>query len=202
METSTHRERALKVARQRGIARGRDFDAAGVSRATLQRLCEEGVLQQVGRGLYKLADATVDSATSLAEAVRIQPRGVICLLSALQYHELTTQTPHAVWLMLGQKDWAPVNTSVTLKIVRASGPALTEGVATHVIDGVEVPITVPAKTVADCFKHRNKIGIDIAIEALRDFTKGRGRRDLNDIYRYAQIDRVQSVMRPYLEAIA
>jgi predicted transcriptional regulator of viral defense system len=201
MEIATHRERALEVARHRGIARGRDFDAAGVTRATVQRLRNEGVLQQVGRGLYKLADTEVDSATSLAEAVRIQPRGVICLLSALQFHQLTTQTPHAVWLMLGQKDWAPVNPSVTLKIVRASGAALTAGVETHIIDSVPVPITVPAKTVVDCFKHRNKIGVDIAVEALRDFMKSRGRRDLSEIYHYALIDRVQSVMRPYLEAM-
>jgi predicted transcriptional regulator of viral defense system len=104
-------------------------------------------------------------------------------------------------MMLGQKDWAPVNSSVALKIVRASGTALTAGVETHVIDGVSVPITVPAKTVADCFKHRNKIGIDVAVEALRDFMKSRARRDLNEIYRYAEVDRVQSVIRPYLEAM-
>ena len=201
METATHRERALEVIRHRGIARGRDFDAAGVTRATVQRLRDEGLLQQVGRGLYKLADTDVDSATSLAEAVCIQPRGVICLLSALQFHELTTQTPHAVWMMLGQKDWAPVNPPVILKIVRASGEALTAGVETHVIDNVPVPITVPAKTVADCFKHRNKIGIDVAVEALRDYMKSRARRDLNEIYRYAEVDRVQSVIRPYLEAM-
>lgn len=133
--------------------------------------------------------------------MRIQPRGVICLLSALQFHELTTQTPHAVWMMLGQKDWAPVNSFVTLKIVRASGAALTAGLETHVIDSVPVPITVSAKTVADCFKHRNKIGIDVAVEALRDFMKSQTRRDLNEIYRYAEVDRVQSVIRPYLEAM-
>lgn len=201
MEASTHRERALEVVRRRGIARGRDFDAAGVTRATLQRLHDEGVLQRVGRGLYKLAEADAASATSLAEAVRIQPRGVICLLSALQFHELTTQTPHAVWMMLGQKDWAPINSSVALKIVRASGGTLTEGVETHMIDGVPVPITTPAKTVADCFKHRNKIGLDVAIEALRDLMKARPRPDLNEVYRFARIDRVQAVMRPYLEAM-
>jgi predicted transcriptional regulator of viral defense system len=201
METASHKERALEVARQCGIARGRDFDAVGVTRATIQRLRDEGVLQQVGRGLYKLADAPTDTGTSLAEAVRIQPRGVICLLSALQFHELTTQTPHAVWMMLGQKDWAPVNPSITLKIVRASGEALTAGIEAHSIDGVSVRITDPAKTVADCFKHRNKIGIDVAIQALRDFVKTRSRPDLTRIYRYAEIDRVQSVIRPYLEAM-
>jgi predicted transcriptional regulator of viral defense system len=201
MEASTHKERALEVVRRRGIARGRDFDAVGVTRATLQRMHDDGVLQRVGRGLYRLADTDIASATSLAEAVRIQPRGVICLLSALQFHELTTQTPHAVWMMLGQKDWAPINPAVELKIVRASGGTLTEGVEIQMIDGVPVRITTPAKTVADCFKHRNKIGLDVAIEALRDLLKARPRPDLNEVYRLAQIDRVQAVMRPYLEAM-
>ncbi|CAN7570771.1 type IV toxin-antitoxin system AbiEi family antitoxin domain-containing protein [Phyllobacterium sp. LjRoot231] len=202
MAIQTHRDRALEVARRQGIARGRDFDAAGVPRVYLQRLRDEGVLQQVGRGLYKLAHAEVASATSLAEAARIQPKGVIGLLSALQFHNLTTQTPHAVWMLLGPKDWAPTNPSVSLKIVRASGEALTAGIETHQIDGVPVPITSPAKTIADCFKHRNKIGLDVAIEALRDLVKSRkGRAGLNELWRYAEIDRVQTVMRPYIEAM-
>ncbi len=202
MAIQTHRDRALEVARRQGIARGRDFDAAGVPRVYLQRLRDEGVLQQVGRGLYKLANAKVASATSLAEAARIQPKGVIGLLSALQFHNLTTQTPHAVWMLLGPKDWAPTNPSVSLKIVRASGEALRAGIETHQVDGVSVPITSPAKTVADCFKHRNKIGLDVAIEALRDLIKSRkGRAGLNELWRYAEIDRVQTVMRPYIEAM-
>jgi predicted transcriptional regulator of viral defense system len=201
MKLITHRARALDVVRQRGIARGRDFDAAGVPRVYLQRLHAEGVLQQVGRGLYRLTDADVSSATSLAEATRTQPRGVICLLSAMQFHELTTQTPQAVWMMLGQKDWAPVNSPVALKIIRASGAVLTAGVETHLVDGVPVPITSPAKTVTDGFKHRNTIGIDVAVEALRDFMKTRRQPGLNDLYRYGRIDRVQSVMRPYVEAM-
>src|SRR5271169_5689038 len=104
MSKPTHRERALEVARQQGIARGRDFDAAGVPRVYLQRLRDEGILQQVGRGLYKISGAKEDSATSLAEAIRIQPKGTIGLLSALQFHNLTTQTPQAVWMLLGPKD--------------------------------------------------------------------------------------------------
>ncbi len=202
MIAQTHRDRALEVARRQGIARGRDFDAAGVPRVYLQRLRDEGVLQQVGRGLYKLAGAEVASATSLAEAARIQPKGVIGLLSALQFHNLTTQTPHAVWMLLGPKDWAPTNPSVSLKVVRASGEALRAGIEIHQVDGVPVPITSPAKTVADCFKHRNKIGLDVAIEALRDLIKSRkGRVGLNELWRYAEIDRVQTVMRPYIEAM-
>jgi predicted transcriptional regulator of viral defense system len=203
MTAQTHRDRALEVARRQGIARGRDFDAAGVPRVYLQRLRDEGILQQVGRGLYKLANAeTASAATSLAEAARIQPKGVIGLLSALQFHNLTTQTPQAVWMLLGPKDWAPINPWVSLKVVRASGEALRAGIETHQVDGVPVPITSPAKTVADCFKHRNKIGLDVAIEALRDFIKSRkARAGLNELWRYAEIDRVQTVMRPYIEAM-
>jgi predicted transcriptional regulator of viral defense system len=197
MMAQTHRQRAIEVARRQGIARGRDFDAARVPRAYLQRLRDEGVLQ-----LYRLADAEVGSSTSLAEAIRIQPRGVIGLLSALQFHDLTTQTPHAVWMLLGPKDWAPRNPSIALKIVRASGEALRTGVETHKIDGVPVPVTSPAKTIADCFKHRNKIGLDVAIEALRDLLKSpKGRAGLDELWRYARIDRVQNVMRPYIEAL-
>ncbi len=202
MIAQTHRERALEVARRQGIARGRDFDAAGVPRVYLQRLRDEGVLEQVGRGLYKLAGADVSGNTSLAEAARIQPKGIIGLLSALQFHNLTTQTPHAIWMLLGPKTWAPTNPSVSLKIIRASGEALTAGVESHQIDGVAVPITSPTKTVADCFKHRNTIGLDVAIEALRDLLKTKtGRAGLNELWQYAAIDRVQAVMRPYIEAM-
>ena len=202
MSPETHRQRAIAVARERGIARGRDFDAAGVPRVYLQRLRDEGVFEQVGRGLYRLAETDGGSSTSLAEATRIRPGGVIALLSALQYHNLTTQTPHRVWMLLAPKAWAPVNPSVQLEIVRASGAALTAGVEHHVIDGVEVPITDPVKTVADCFKHRNRIGLDVAIEALRDLMKRPDRfGQLPRLRRYAEIDRVQRVMQPYLEAL-
>ena len=194
--------RLRPLAGRQGIARGRDFDAVGVPRVYLQRLRDEGILAQVGRGLYKLAGTEVRASASLAEAVRIQPRGIVGLISALQFHNLTTQTPHAVWMLLGPKDWAPTNPSVALKIVRASGESLTAGVDMHEIDGVPVPITSPTKTVADCFKYRTKVGLDIAIEALRDLLKSRdGRAALNELWRHAEIDRVHRVMRPYIEAI-
>jgi predicted transcriptional regulator of viral defense system len=203
MEAKHHRERALEVARHRGVARGSDFDAAGVPRVYLQRLAAEGALIQVGRGLYRLPDVNAAASTSLAEASRIQPKGIICLLSALQYHELTTQTPHAVWMLLGPRDWAPVNPAVQIRVVRASGQALHEGVERHEIDKVMVPITSPAKTVADCFKYRNKIGVDVAIEAVQDLMRRpqRQRPPADEIWRYARLDRVQAVIRPYLEAL-
>jgi len=202
MSTSIHRDKAMEVVRRQGVARTRDFDAAGVPRVYLKRLRDEGRLLQIGRGLYKSADVESAAASSLAEASRAAPRGVVCLLSALQFHQLTTQTPRAVWMLFSPKDWSPVSPPVAMRVVRASGRALTAGVETHVIDEVPVPITSPAKTVVDSFKYRNKIGLDVAVEALRDFMKSsKGRRQLNDLWAYAEIDRVQKVIRPYLEAL-
>ncbi|RYG01547.1 MAG: transcriptional regulator [Caulobacteraceae bacterium] len=203
MEPKGHRQRAIEVAQTRGIARGSDFDAAGVARTYLKRLTEEGVFLQVGRGLYRLADSPAHAASSLAEAARIQPRGVIGLLSALQFHDLTTQTPHSVWMLLGPKDWAPTSAPVQIRVIRASGRAFTEGVERHEIDRVQVPITSPAKTVVDCFRYRNKIGLDIAVEALRDLLRRPDRRPpIDELWRFAAIDRVQTVIRPYLEALS
>ncbi len=199
---SAHRDTAMELVRRRGVARTRDFDAAGVPRVYLKRLSDEGRLVQVGRGLYKSADAENASASSLAEAARAVPRGTVCLLSALQFHELTTQTPHEVWVLLGSKEWAPVSPAIAIRVIRASGQSLTSGVEIHVVDHVPVPITSPAKTVVDCFKYRNKIGLDVAIEALQDFMKSpEGRKSLNELWAYAEIDRVDNIIRPYIEAL-
>lgn len=201
MEARHHKDRAIEIARKRGTARGADFDQAGVPRVYLQRLTRDGILQRVGRGLYKLSNAPSDVSSSLAEASRIQAKGVIGLLSALQFHKLTTQTPHAVWMLLKPKDWAPVNPAVKIKVIRASAASLGAGVEVHLIDGVSVPITTPAKTVADCFKYRNKIGVDVAVEALRDLLTRSRQPPIDDLWRYAEVDRVQAVIRPYLEAL-
>jgi len=195
----TLKDRALTIARERGIARARDFDAAGVPRAYLRRLQDQGLLVRTGRGLYQLADAEWSESHSLAEAARAVPHGTICLLSALRFHELTTQLPHQVWMLIGHKKWAPKNPSVSLRIIRATGEALTAGVERHTIEQVEVPITNPAKTVADCFKYRSQVGLDVAVEALRDCIRTR-RATVDDLWRFATIDRVQNVIRPYIEA--
>jgi predicted transcriptional regulator of viral defense system len=202
MATITHTDKAMEIVRRQGVARTRDFDAAGVPRVYLRRLRDEGRLIQISRGLYKSAAAEAGVGSSLAEAARAVPRGVVCLLSALQHHQLTTQTPHAIWMMLGPKDWVPTDPPVAIRVIRASGRALSAGVDTEMIDGVAVPMTSPVKTVVDCFKYRNKIGLDVAIEALQDLMKGpRGRKFLSDLWAYAEIDRVQKVIRPYLEAL-
>ena len=152
------------------------------------------------RGQYKLPDAKVTENHSLAEACKRVPRGVICLLSALQFHKLTTQAPSEVWLALDRKARAPKNGGQPLRLVRMLGKALTDGVEEQRIEGVAARIYKPAKTVADCFKYRNKIGLDVALDALRDF-KQKHRSGMDELWRYAKICRVERVMRPYLEAL-
>ena len=194
------RERVLALAKAQGIIHARDITDAGIARTYLQRLCQEGHLVRVGRGLYQAADADITAHHSLLEASRALPHGVVCLLSALQFHGLTTQAPHQVWMTVGSKKWVPQHPPVSLRIIRAHEAVLTAGVERYTIEHVDVPIYAAAKTVADCFKHRNKVGIDVAVEALRDCLRQRI-CPVDDLWRYAQGCRVQNVMRPYLEAL-
>lgn len=198
----TPSERALALAKERGIARARDFRAAGIPLAYLKRLCDEGRLIQLGRGLYQIPELVgSDAEHNLAEAARLAPKGVVCLLSALRHHGLTTQLPRAVWLMVPHKARAPKTASFPLEIVRATEPSFSEGVEQTLIEGVSVQISNAAKTVADCFKYRGRIGADVAVEALRDAVRLR-KSTPAEIMRYAAINRVAKVMRPYLEALA
>jgi predicted transcriptional regulator of viral defense system len=196
--TKTQRDRSLALLRRKGVARSRDLADLGVARTTLQRLESEGALERVSRGLYRLADANVTEFHDLAAAAARVPRGVICLLSALRFHDLGTQNPREVWVALAPGDRRPVVESPPLRVVRFSGVALTRGVGTHRIEGIDVRVTSKAKTVADCFKYRNKTGLDVAIEALRDYRRGRG--SLDELWRMAEVCRVARVMRPYIEA--
>lgn len=196
---STLKDHAVAIAKDRGIARMRDFQAAGIPPAYLSRLQNDGVLVRLGRGLYQLADTKISESHSLAAASRAVPHGTICLLSALQFHQLTTQLPHEVWMLIGHKKWAPRRSPVELRIIRASGESLTAGIEHHNIEQVGVPITSPAKTVADCFKYRNQVGVDVAIEALRECVY-RPQTSIDEIWRFATIDRVHNIIRPYMEA--
>ncbi len=194
-------QRILEIVEQAGVLRPRDLDAHRIPRIYLSRLCDRGLLQRVGRGLYVLPNADVSEHHTLAEAGKRVPHGVVCLLSALRFHGLTTQSPSDVWLAIGDKAWRPRVDYPPLRFVRFSARALETGVEKHSIEGVLVRVYNPAKTVADCFKYRNKIGLDVALEALRDCR--RQRRCTNDeLWRYAKICRVANVMRPYMEAIA
>jgi predicted transcriptional regulator of viral defense system len=193
-------DRILALARRRTFLRPRDLDAHQLPREGIRRLVAAGKLERRGRGLYVLPCSLLSEHETLAAASTRVPGGVICLLSALRFHSLTTQNPSEVWMAIDQKARAPNEPELPLRIVRFSGLARTEGIEEHKIDGVRVPIYGVAKTVADCFKYRRKIGIDVAIEALRDCWHRR-RCSVDELSRYAAVCRVTNVMRPYLEAI-
>jgi predicted transcriptional regulator of viral defense system len=195
------RQRVLQLVRQRGVLRPRDLEDINVTREYLRRLRDEGLLEQPSRGLYVLASAQPSEHQTLVEVCKRVPQGIICLLSALQFHGLTTQLPHEVWIALGTKAWAPKLESPRLRIVRFSSATLTFGVEERRIGGVVVRVFNPAKTVADCFKFRNKIGLDVALEALRDCLSQR-KATRQDIWQAARVCRVANVMRPYLESLA
>ena len=192
-----HLQRLMKRV---GIARSRELERAGVSRTQLRRLLERGVIERVGRGLYQLPGAPLTERRHLAEAARRVPGGVVCLLSALRFHGLTTQNPFEVWIAIDRKAWRPRVEHPPLRLFYLSGPPLLKGVEEHKVAGVTVRVFSAAKTVADCFKFRNKIGTDVAVEALRDYRKMNPKR-LEAIWRFAEVDRVTRVIRPYLEAI-
>src|SRR5688572_27868227 len=197
----SHAQRLLALAKKKGILRARDLDAASIPRTYLKRLRDGGLLLRTGRGLYTAADAEITEHHSLAEAARCVPDGVVCLLSALRFHELGTQAPFEVWLAIDPKARAPRSDHPPLRIVRMSRAVREAGVEETTIDGVAVRIHRPAKTIADCFKFRNKIGLDVALEALRDYWRS-PRRNADELWRFAKICRVANVMRPYLEALS
>jgi predicted transcriptional regulator of viral defense system len=197
---STRVEQVLQLAREAGVLRPRDLRARGIPHVYLQRLYERGLLQRSGRGLYTAIDAEITEHHTLAEACKRVPQGVICLLSALRFHDLTTQEPYQVWMAIHPKAYRPQLDYPPLRVVRFSGPALTSGVEEHTVEHVPVRVYSVAKTVADCFRYRNKIGLDVALEALRDGWRER-RFTLDEIWRYAEICRVANVMRPYLESL-
>ena len=199
-KSKTKGDLVLRLLRRKGVVRASDLERYGIPRVYLTRLCQKGLVERVGRGLYRLARAETSEHITLAEAAKLVPNGVVCLLSALSFHGLTTQIPHEVWMAIDVKARRPKVAGVPLRIVRFSGKALTAGVEIHRIDGVPVKITCPAKTVADCFKYRNKIGLDVALEALRECRRQR-KCSLKDLWHYAKICRVANVMKPYLEAI-
>lgn len=211
--TASKTETLLRLARK-GPLRARDLERSGIPRAYLRRLCDRGLLEQVDRGLYRLADAPATELHTLAEVAKRVPHAIVCLLSALQIHELTTEAPHAVWVMIDRHARTPTLGYPELEVVWASGAAREHGVERRTIEGVRVQFTAPAKSVADCFRYRRRVGLDVALAALRDFlARSRGRptqRERREPHVYsidalveaARADRVYTLMRPYLEALA
>jgi len=198
--TGAQRTRALDLLTARGMLRLKDFVAEGIGPETLARLVREGAVVRPARGLYQLPDAQVEAAHTLAEAAALVPKGIVCLTSALQYHEMTLQMPTAVWMAIERTAWRPKIDYPRIRFVRFTGDSLADGVVRHRIEGVEVPITDPARTIVDCFRYRAKVGLDVAMEGLREGLRRR-RCTPDELWRYARKARVWSVMRPYVEAM-
>ena len=196
-----HEHAVLELARQRTLLRARDLAERSIPTIVLSRLVAAGKLQRVARGVYGLPTRAPNEHSSLAEVCLRVPRGVVCLLSALRVHEIGTQAPFEVWIAIPHHSPVPRLDQPAVRAVRMSGASLTEGVETMAIEGVRVPIFNAAKTVADCFKFRNKIGLDVALEALRDGWAQR-KLTMDALWHYATINRVANVMRPYLESVA
>lgn len=192
--------KVVSLARKIGVISLADARDAGIHHECLRRMCADGLLVRTGRGLYSLPDADITIHHGLAQAAKAVPKGIVCLLSALRFHEIGTQAPYEVWMAIDRRAALPRIKQPRLRIMRFSGEALTTGVRDHTIEGINVRIYNPAKTVADCFKYRNKIGLDVALEALREALRERT-CTVDELWHYAKICRVANVMRPYMEAM-
>lgn len=197
---TTNTQTILSLAQAKGLLRTRDVSAAGAYRGLLAQMVNDGQLLRLGRGLYALPERAASEHDSLAEVAAKSAQGVVCLISALRFHNLTTQQSPDVWLAIAHKAHAPSLASPRLRVVRMSGAALTSGIETHAVGGVPVRVYCLAKTIVDCFKYRNKIGLDVALEALREAWREK-RVTMDALWQYAQVCRVTNVMRPYLELL-
>lgn len=201
MTNSSASTRVLRLARRTKSVTRQDIAAAGIHTQALSRLVQDGTLERVSRGRYRLPDAPVTEHHGLALVTAAVPKAIVCLISALNFHQIGTQLTAEVWIALDRRSRRPALRYPPLHIVRFGGPALSEGIESHRIEGVLVHVYSVAKTLADVFKYRNKIGLDVALEALREAWRER-RFTMDGIYRYARMCRVERVMRPYLEALA
>jgi predicted transcriptional regulator of viral defense system len=194
------REQARTLLAGRGIARLSELRAVGVTAATISRMEQDGDVIRLGRGLYQLPDAPLDTNHSLAEAAKRVPKGIVCLVSALAFHDLTDQLPRKVWMAIGKSDWAPTPDQPPIRIVRFTSALLAESVETHMIEGVPVRVFGVAKTIADSFRHRKAVGLSVAIEGLQEALRRR-KATPGEIARHAELGGVATVVRPYLEAL-
>lgn len=196
----TQAERACGLLARHGMMRISELAAEGVAATTMARLLTDGAVLRLSRGLYQLADAEIDINHDLAEAAKRVPKGVVCLTSALAYHELTDQMPRKVWMAIGSKDWAPVEHGPRLRIVRMSDKLLRSDIETHMIENVSVPMFTIPRTLVDCFRHRKSVGLNVAVEALREALRQR-KATPAAIAECARERGAWSLMAPYLETL-
>ena len=197
---STERDRVHQLFECRPLLRSRELEASGIGRKTIKRMTDAGEILKVAPGLYCSPDYIPGTHYSLIEAQKIVKRGVVCLLSALSYHEIGTQNPSLVWIAIPNRSWRPNTGEAPVNIVTFSGKAFTEGVVVHTVDNEKVRIYSIPKTIADCFKYRNKIGLEVAIEALKDVLQNK-RATVDELLHFGNICRVRSVMTPYMESL-
>lgn len=201
MAPMSRRERHLQQLLARGgTMRSQELERAGVTRSEISRMVAAGKVVRVARGLYSAAGYQGSEHSALVAVAKRVPRTLFCLLTALRFHGLTSQAPFEVWIAIGNKARAPRLDYPPIRAVRFTAESLAAGVETHRLENTAIRVTSPAKTVADCFKFRNKIGIDVALEALREVHRTRN-ASTDDLWRHARLNRVANVMRPYLEAV-
>ena len=198
--TITQRERAFAFLKVKGMARLSELMGEGITASTISRLEREGSLVRLARGLYQLSDASIDTHHTLAEVAKLVPKGIICLTSALAFHELTDQLPAQVWIAIGAKDWRPTFQYPPVRFARFSAPQLAIGVEQHTIDGVAVPIFGVAKTIADLFRYRRTIGLNVALEGLREALRQK-KATPGEIARHAADAKIWKTMEPYMIAL-
>jgi len=200
MPPKTHADKLLRLAAKQPALSARELSAAGIPARTVSRIAARGQVRRVGRGLYTWADGSPSVHQSAIEVTKLAPKAVVCLLSALEVHGIGVQAPFEVWIALPAGTHAPKGTQVALRVTRLSGAAFTEGIETVVLDGAPVRVYSLAKTITDCFKLRSKVGLDVALEALREAWQ-QHKVTMDDLWRYATVNRMTNVMRPYLEAM-
>jgi len=196
----TKRQEVIELLQELSVVRPKDLQERGLPKDYLYILAREGVIERIGRGLYQWPEKDLGRNQSLVEVCKRAPKAVVALLSALNFHNITTQNPHQIWLAIDRKSWRPTISYPPVRFVTMSGEALRAGVETHYIGDISVKVFSPAKTIVDCFKYRNKLGLDVALEALKDGW-GKRRFTMDELYRYAEICRVKKVMQPYLESL-
>lgn len=200
MTPNTYSAQILALASQKGVLRASDLNAIHAPRITLTRLVETGQLERVGRGLYQLPDHPGLEQEGLVTIAARVPQAVFCLLTALQFHELTTQLPREIWIAMPRGSHKPRIDFPPIKMVQMAGEAYSAGIEQHLSDGVILRVYSAAKTVVDCFKHRNRIGLDVALEALKD-SRASNKATMDDLWRHAKTCHVARVMQPYLESV-